>query len=75
MGELTIVLLGALAVAGALLVGLGVYARARLPLAVGGAMLLGVASAWLLGLAGIAIGLVAFAVIMRIKRPNPSERD
>jgi hypothetical protein len=67
VGETTLVLLGALAVAGALLVGLGIYARARLPLAVGVGILVAVAGTWVIGLAGIVLGVAAFALLARTR--------
>ena len=70
MGEVTVVLLAALAVAGSLLVVLGIYARARPPMAVGIGILVAVAGAWVVGLLGIILGVVAFALFML--RPSPT---
>ena len=65
---MTLVLLGALAVAGALLVGLGIYARARPPLAVGIGILVAVAGAWVIGWwMGLVLGLVASALLARTR--------
>jgi glucose dehydrogenase len=43
------------------LVGIGAVRRARLPLVAGGGLLLALAGAWVIGLPGVALGLVALA--------------
>jgi hypothetical protein len=69
MGEVTVVLLGALAVAGALLIASGIYARHRMTLGIGTGILLAVVGAWILGLWGIMLGVAASALILR-SRPR-----
>jgi hypothetical protein len=70
MGEITVVLLGAFAVAGILLIAQGVYAHNRTALGIGIGILLAVIGAWLIGLAGVIVGVVVSAFILRSGRPR-----
>ena len=74
MGEVVVVLMGALAVAGALLVALGIYARHRITLGIGIGIVLAVVGAWIVGLWGVVLGVVATALILgsrsNARRPN-----
>ena len=68
MGDVTVPAFGVLALLGLVLVGIGAVRGTRLPLAAGSGLLLVLAGAWVLGLPGIALGLVALAFVRR--RPS-----
>jgi hypothetical protein len=61
VGDVTVAAFGVMASLGLVLVGIGAVRRARLPLVVGGGLLLALAGAWVIGLLGVALGLVALA--------------
>ena len=69
MGEVTVVALGVLTLVGLVLVGFGALRRARTLLVVGGALLLALASTWMLGLPGAAVGVVALGFLKRGPKP------
>jgi hypothetical protein len=56
---LTVAAFGALALLGLALVGFGAVRRARIPLVAGRGLLLTFAGAWVVGLPGVALGVVA----------------
>jgi hypothetical protein len=68
VGDITVAAFGVLALLGLGLVGIGAVRRARLPLVAGGGLLLALVGAWVIGLPGIALGLVALAFWRR--RPS-----
>jgi hypothetical protein len=59
VGDLTVAAFGVLTSLGLVLVGIGAVRRARLPLVAGGGLLLALAGAWVIGLPGVALGLIA----------------
>ena len=61
MGDVAVTAFGVLALLGLLLAGVGVVRGARLPLVAGTGLLLALAGAWVIGLPGAALGLVALA--------------
>ena len=65
MGDVTVVAFGILTLVGLVLVGFGALRRARIPLVIGGALLLALAGAWMLGLPGAAVGVVALGFLRR----------
>jgi len=60
VGDVTVAAFGALTSLGSCSSGRAVR-RARLPLVAGGGLLLALAGAWVIGLPGVALGLVALA--------------
>lgn len=68
MGEVTVTAFGILALLGLVLVGIGAVRGARIPLVAGTGLLLAIAGAWVVGLPGVALGLVALAFWRR--RPS-----
>lgn len=70
MGDVTVVAFAALAVVGLALVGWGGLRGARLPLMLGGGLLLALAGAWVVGLPGAALGAVPLAFARR-RRAGP----
>jgi hypothetical protein len=65
VGDVTVALLGLLALLGLALVGIGSIRRARKPIVAGAALLLSLTGAWIVGLPGAALGLIAFAFLRR----------
>jgi len=65
MGEPVVVGFAVLAVVGLALVLLGAVRRANNLMAVGSAILLAIAGAWMLGPAGTMVGLLAFGFLRR----------
>jgi hypothetical protein len=61
VGDVTVAAFGVLTSLGLVLVGIGAVRRARLPVVAGGGLLLALAGAWVIGLPGVALGLVALA--------------
>jgi len=61
VGDVAVTAFGVLALLGLLLAGVGVVRGARLPLVAGTGLLLALAGAWVIGLPGAALGLVALA--------------
>jgi hypothetical protein len=59
VGDVTVAAFGVLTSLGLVLVGIGAVRRARLPLVAGGGLLLALAGAWVIGLPGVALGLIA----------------
>ena len=77
MGDITVAAFAALTLAGLALVTWGVLRRARTVLTVGVALLFALVGAWVLGLPGAALGLLALAFLgprRRMARPAPAER-
>ena len=68
MGDVTVAAFGVLTSLGLVLVGIGAIRRARLPLVAGGGLLLTLAGAWVIGLPGVALGLIALVFWRR--RPS-----
>jgi hypothetical protein len=68
VGDVTVTGFGVLALLGLVLGGIGAVRGARLPLVAGTGLLLALAGAWVLGLPGLALGLVALAFWRR--RPS-----
>lgn len=68
MGDVTVTAFAVLALLGLVLVGVGAVRGARIPLAAGTGLLLALAGAWMVGLPGVALGLVALA--FRRRRPS-----
>jgi hypothetical protein len=68
VGDVTVAAFGILALLGLLLIGIGAARRVRLPLVAGSGLLLALAGAWVLGLFGVALGLVGLAFWRR--RPS-----
>ncbi len=68
MGDVTVTAFGILALLGLVLAGVGAVRGARVPLVAGTGLLLALAGAWVLGLPGVALGLVALAFWRR--RPS-----
>lgn len=68
MGDVTVTAFAVLALLGLVLAGIGAVRRVRLPLVAGTGLLLALAGAWVLGLPGVALGLVALAFWRR--RPS-----
>lgn len=69
MGDVTVVAFGVLTLVGLALVGFGALRRARIPLVIGGALLLALAGTWMLGLPGAAVGVVALGFLKRGRMP------
>lgn len=67
MGDVTVVAFAALAFVGLALIGWGGLRGARLPLMIGGGLLLALAGAWVVGPPGAALGAVPLA-FARCKR-------
>ena len=65
MGDVTVALFGLFALLGLALVGFGSIKRARKPIVAGAALLISLAGAWIVGLPGVALGLIAFAFLRR----------
>ena len=65
MGDVTLIAFGGLAVVGVVLLGFGALRRARFVMMAGAALLLALGGAWLIGLSGVALGLVALALLWR----------
>lgn len=65
MGDVTVVAFGVLTLLGLVLVGFGALRRTRIPLVIGGALLLSLAGTWMLGLVGAAVGLIALGFLRR----------
>ena len=65
MGDAIVIGFGVLTLVGCVLVGLGTFRRARILLVAGGALLLALAGAWMLGLPGAAVGVVALGFLRR----------
>lgn len=63
MGDVAIVAFGVLAVVGLALVGFGVHRRARIALVAGSGLLLSLAGAWMLGLLGAMLGVIALGFL------------
>jgi hypothetical protein len=59
MGDVTVAAFAGLALLGLVLAGIGGVRGTRLLLVAGGGLLLGLAGAWVVGLPGAALGLVA----------------
>ena len=72
MGDVTVVAFAVLALAGAILLGWGAAAKVRTLKVAGAAILLGLAGAWVFGLLGIAVGLVAFVFLKPKPHTEPS---
>lgn len=68
MGDVTVTAFAVLALLGLALAGVGLVRGARIPLVVGAGLLLALAGAWVGGLPGVALGLVALACLRR--RPS-----
>ncbi len=69
MGDITVAAFAAWTLAGLALVTWGVLRRARAALTVGVALLLALVGAWVLGLPGAALGLLALAFLAP-RRPD-----
>ena len=65
MGDVTVAAFVALTLVGCGLVTWGALRRTRVALAAGGALLLALVGAWVLGLPGAALGLLALAFVRR----------
>jgi hypothetical protein len=65
MGDVTVAAFVVLAIAALTLVGFGFFTRARNPIVAGGALLVSLAGAWIVGLPGAAAGLVALVFLRR----------
>jgi hypothetical protein len=65
MGDVTVALFGLLALLGLTLVGFGSFTRAHNPIVAGAALLISLAGAWVIGLPGAALRLVALAFVRR----------
>ena len=65
MGDVTVTAFGILALLGLVLVVVGAVRGTRIPLVAGAALLLALAGAWVVGLPGAALGLVALAFLRR----------
>ena len=63
MGDVTVVAFGVLTLAGIVLVGFGAVRRTRILLVLGGGLLLALAGAWVIGLPGAALGVIALAFL------------
>ena len=74
MGHVTLVAFGLLTLVGLILTGVGTIRRSRLLLVFGGALLLALVGAWIVGLPAAAIGLVPFAFVRRRGAATPSGR-
>ena len=72
MGDVTLLAFGLLALVGLLLVGFGTTRRSRLLLVLGGALLLALVGAWIVGPPAAAIGLVPFAFLRRRRGKLPA---
>ena len=68
MGDVTVTAFGILALIGLVLVGVGAVRGARIPLVAGAGLLLALGGAWVVGLPGAALGLIALAFWTR--RPS-----
>lgn len=68
MGDVTVTAFGVLALLGLVLAGVGAVRGARGPLVAGAGLLLALIGAWVVGLPGAAVGLVALAFWRR--RPS-----
>ena len=58
MGDVTVTAFGILALLGLVLVGVGAVRGARIPLVAGAGLLLALGGAWVVGLPGVALGLI-----------------
>jgi homoserine acetyltransferase len=65
VGDVTVVAFAALAFIGLALVGWGALRGARLPLVIGGSLLLALACAWVVGLPGAVLGAIPLAFARR----------
>ena len=65
VGDVTVAAFGVLTLAGLVLVGFGSFKRARNPIVTGSALLLSLVGAWMIGLTGAALGLVALGFVRR----------
>lgn len=65
MGDVTAVTFGGLGLAGLALVGFGALRGARIPLVVGGGLLLALAGAWVVGPSGAVLGVIPLAFVRR----------
>ena len=72
MGHVTLLTFGLLAVVGLLLVGVGTIRRSRLLLVFGGALLLALVGAWIVGPPAAAIGLVPFTFLRHRRGKLPA---
>jgi hypothetical protein len=68
VGDVTVTAFGILALLGLVLVGVGGVRGARIPLVAGVGLLLALGGAWVVGLPGVALGLIALAFWRR--RPS-----
>ena len=68
MGDVTVTTFGVLALLGFVLAGVGAVRGARVPLVAGAGLLLALGGAWVVGLPGVALGLVALVFWRR--RPS-----
>lgn len=64
MGELTVALFAWATLIALALVALGAIGRRRILLAIGSALLIGIAGTWTIGLPGAALGLAALVVLV-----------
>jgi len=69
VGDVTVVAFGILTLVGLVLVGFGALRRARIPLVIGGALLLALAGTWMFGLPGAAVGVVALGFLKSGRMP------
>ena len=74
MGHVTLVAFGMLALVGLLLAGVGTIRRFRLLLVLGGAILLALVGAWIVGPPAAALGLAPVAFLRRRGSAGPSGR-
>jgi hypothetical protein len=74
VGKVTVALFGLLALLGLALVGFGSFQRARNSIVAGGALLISVAGAWMVGLPGAALGLIVLAFLRRRSGANATGR-
>ena len=74
MGDVVLGAFGVLAVIGIALIGVGALFRARVPMVLGAALLLGLAGAWVLGLPGTVFGVIPLAYLWRRRSSAPAKR-
>lgn len=72
MGDVTVAAFGVLALAGLSFLLFGAFARSRNVMVAGAALLLGLCGAWVAGLPGAAVGLVALVFLRRQRSADAS---
>jgi hypothetical protein len=73
VGDVTAVAFGVLTLVGLTLIGFGAVRRARSLVVVGSGLLLALAGAWVFGLPGAALGVLAIG-IWKLRRPRTPAR-